>query len=291
MNVELRQLRYFVTVADELHFSRSAERLHIAQPALSQQIRKLENEIGVSLFHRTKRRVELSAAGEAMLRPARQAIAEAERAVDVARRADRGEVGHLTIGFVESAAMDLVPRAVRRFRLERPRVDVSLRELAVEAQIDGLRSGVLDVGILRQPADTAGLELATVAEEGLVVVTADAHPLAKRRRVSAPSLVDEPLVLLSREMVPGLYDQIVALQHKHGGANIAQEATSIQAVLGLVAAGLGISLLPASVKSLAREGVSFVDLSVSPRSRIEVAWRESDRSPLTAAFIRAAQLR
>jgi DNA-binding transcriptional LysR family regulator len=287
--VELRHLRYFLAVAEELHFTRAAQRLQMAQPALSQQIRKLEAEIGVALFHRTKRLVELTAAGQAMIRPAHQALAEAAAAVEAAQRAARGEIGHLRIGFIESAAMTFVPAAVRRFRQRHPDVGLSLRELAVEAQIQGLLADTLDVAIVRLPLTSRGLELATIADEPLVVVAPSAHPLAGRSRVSPAALAGEPLVLLAREMVPALYDQIVSLQHEHGGAQIAQEATSIQAVLGLVAAGLGVSLLPASVKSLGRAGISFSELRPSPRSTIQLAWREGDRSPLTAAFVEAAR--
>lgn len=289
MSVELRHLRYFLAVAEELHFSRAAERLQIAQPALSQQIRKLEAEIGVELFHRTKRRVQLSAAGEAMLRPARQTLDEAVAAVEAAQRAARGEIGHLTIGFIETAATTIVPLAVRRFREDHPEVGLSLKELSVGTQVEGLRSGALDVGIVRPPIDAEGLELMSVTDEGLVVVAPDAHPLAKRARVGPRSLAGEPLVLLAREVVPGLYDQVIALQREHGGAVVAQEATSIQAVLGLVAAGLGVSLLPASVRTLARTGVDFTTLAPSPRSSVLAAWRRSDRSPLTAAFLAAAR--
>jgi len=289
--VELRHLRYFLAVAEELHFTRAAERLQIAQPALSQQIRKLESEVGVALFHRTKRLVELTAAGQAMVRPARQALTEASTAVEVAQRAARGETGHLRIGFIESAAMTFVPQAVRRFSQAYPDVGLSLSELAVDAQVERLRSDRLDVAILRLPARTDGLALASIADEGLVVAAPDSHPLAGRDRISPAAIAQEPLILLAREIVPGLYDQIIALQHQHGTAWIAQEATSIQAVLGLVAAGLGISLLPASVRTLARSGITFVTLSPSPRSEIQLAWRESDRSPLTAAFVEAAHAR
>lgn len=244
----------------------------------------------MALFHRTKRHVELSAAGQAMVRPARRALAEASAAVEAAQRAARGETGHLRIGFIESAAMTFVPRTVRRFSADHPDVGLSLSELAVDAQVERLRSGLLDVGILRLPAHTDGLELVSLADEGLVVVMAESHPMAQRKQISARTLAGEPLILLARQMVPGLYDQIIALQHQHGGAHIAQEASSIQAVLGLVAAGLGVSLLPASVTTLARTGVSFVALAESPRSAMQIAWRESDRSPLTAAFLDAAQI-
>jgi len=187
--------------------------------------------------------------------------------------------------------MTFVPQAVRRFSQAYPDVGLSPSELAVDAQVERLRSDRLDVAILRLPARTDGLALASIADEGLVVAAPDSHPLAGRERISPAAIAQEPLILLAREIVPGLYDQIIALQHQHGTAWIAQEATSIQAVLGLVAAGLGISLLPASVRTLARSGITFVTLSPSPRSEIQLAWRESDRSPLTAAFVEAAHAR
>lgn len=289
MSIELRHLRYFIAVAEELHFGRAAQRLGIAQPALSQQIQRLEAEIGAELFHRSRRRVELSAAGAAMLAQSRRALADASGAVDSARRAARGETGLLTVGFIESAAGLVLPRAVRSFRERHPRVELVLRELGVDAQLAGLHSGVIDVAIVRPPVEGEQLRVETVLEEGLVVAVADDHLLASRRRVGPRTLAGEPLVLISREVVPGLYDQIVALQPGGRAAEIAQEASSIQAVLALVAAGIGVSLLPASVRSLDRRGVVLVDLRPSPRSEMLVAARRGDRSPLTESFIAAAR--
>lgn len=289
MSVDVRQLRYFLAVAEELHFGRAAQRVQIAQPALSQQIRRLEAEIGVELFHRTKRHVELSTAGEALVRHARRALDEVDAGIDDARRADRGEIGALTIGFIESAATTIVPTAVREFRGDHPNVALTLRELSVDAQLDGLRSETLDVGIVRPPVEPGNLALEQVVDEPLVAAVPSGHELAARRRIGAVRLAREPLVLLAREMVPGLYDQVIALQQEHAGAaTIAQEATSIQAVLGLVAAGLGISLLPASVRALERSGVSCVSVVPSPRSSMLLAYRRGDRSPLTRAFVAGA---
>jgi DNA-binding transcriptional LysR family regulator len=286
MTLQLGHLRSFLAVAEDLHFGRAADKLHIAQPALSQQIQRLESEVGTELFHRTKRRVELSAGGKAFVAPARQLLADAQSAVTIARRAAGGETGHLTIGFIETAAGTVLPAAVRSFRSTHPDVGLTLRELGVGAQIEGLRQGTLDVGILRQPIEESGLHVEAVMEEGLLVAAPSSHATAARTRVSAKALRGEPLVLLAREVVPGLYDQVLALQHDQGEpAQIAQEATSIQAVLGLVAAGLGISLLPASVRSLERTGVVFTTLHPSPRSSMLVAARSGDRSPLTEAFL------
>lgn len=290
VKVELRHLRYFLAVAEELHFTRAAARVGIAQPALSQQIRRLEGEIGAELFHRTRRNVELSAAGMALLPFARRALGEVSGAVEAARRAAHGEIGTLTVGFVESAAAAVVPAAVRRFRRDHPEVDLTLRELGVGIQLEALRSGALDLAILRAPVTADDLAVAPVLDEGFVVAVPDGSELARRRRIRPRDLSGEPLVLLAREVVPGLYDQIIALHEDSGlRAQIAQEASSIQAVLGLVAAGLGISLLPASVRSLDRAGVVFLTLAPSPRSSMLIAARPEDRSPLTRAFVAATR--
>lgn len=290
MTVELRHLRYFLAVAEHLHFGRAAARLQIAQPALSQQIRKLEGEIGVELFHRTKREVQLSAAGLALRSFARQALGDVAAGVEAARRAARGEIGSLTVGFIESAASTIVPVAVRAFRAAHPDVGLTLRELGVDPQIEGLRAGTLDVGIVRAPVVADDLRLERVLDEGLVIAAPAGHPLAARRRIAPRTVAGQPLVLLAREVVPGLYDQIIALHEEQGtAAALAQEATSIQAVLGLVAAGLGVSLLPASVRSLDRAGVVFITLAPSPRTSMLVASRRGDRSPLMPAFVAAAR--
>ena len=290
MNIELRHLRYFLAVAEGLHFGRAAEQVGIAQPALSQQIKRLEAEVGATLFVRTTRNVRLSVAGEALRPHALRALEEVRAGSLAAVRASRGEVGHLTVAFIETAAAALVPSAVRRFRAERPDVGLTLSELAVGAQLEGLRSGSIDVGIVRPPAHSQDLVVESVAEESLLAAVPLAHPLASRQRISAAALTGEPLVALSREVVPGLYDQVVALLAEHGSAaRLTQAATSIQAVLGLVAAGLGIALLPTSVRSLSRDGVAFVALAPSPRSIVCTVHRRGDDSPLVAAFLAAAR--
>ena len=290
MELEVRQLRYFLAVAEELHFSRAAARLGIAQPALSQQIKRLEAGIGVPLFRRTKRHVELTPAGMAMVAPARGALSQVAVARTAAQRAARGETGQLTIGFIESAAAAVIPAAVRRFRGTRPEVGLTLRELSIDAQLAGLRSRALDLGIVRAPIHEPGLVLEPLIQEGLVAGVPEGHDLARRKRIGPGRLAGEPLVLLSRDVVPGVHDQVIALLEEHGPRiAIAQEATSIQAVLGLVAAGLGITLLPASAASLTREGVRFVAVSPSPRSTMLAAWRRDELSPLPEAFVAAAR--
>jgi DNA-binding transcriptional LysR family regulator len=290
MNVELRHLRYFLAVADELHFGRAAAHIGIAQPALSQQIRRLENEVGTELFHRSTRQVKLSAAGEALAPYARRALEEAAAGAEAAARASRGEVGHLTVGFIETAATALIPQAVRRFRSELPDVTLTLRELGVAPQVEAIVGGRLDVGFVRPPVSSADLRIESVGEERLIAALPSSHPLSRRRRIKPDDLIDQPLVALSRETVPGLHDQVIGLLGEHGGvARITQEATSIQAVLGLVAAELGTAVLPSSASTLSRDGVAFVQIAPSPTSSMLAISSRTGHSPLVAAFVAAAR--
>jgi len=290
MDVELRHLRYFLAVAEELHFGRAAERVRVAQPAISQQIQRLEQAVGTRLFDRNRREVRLTPAGETLRAYAQRAVDDVELGVHAAQRAAAGEIGHLTVGFLETAASTLVPRAVRGFQAAYPDVELTLRELSVGAQLDGLRSGRLDVGFVRPPADGGEILFERLIDEELAAAVPSGHPLAGRESVVARTLAGEPLILLSREVVPGLYDQVLALSQEADatGGNIAQEATSIQAVLGLVAAGLGIAILPASVRSLSRTGVSFVSIRSRHRSPLFIARRRGDDSVLVERFIAAA---
>lgn len=286
----LRNLHYFTVLAEVLHFGRAAERIGIAQPALSQQIRKLESEIGAELFRRDRREVRLTRAGEAFRPHAARALAEVTGGAEAARLTAAGEVGHLTIGFIESAAATIIPHAVGRFRAERRDVGLTLRELGVSTQLEQLHAGQLDVAVVRPPIDGRNLLLEEIAIETLLAAVPSGHPLAGRDRVRPEALADHPLVVLSRQVVPGLYDQILRIQQEAGGSGrIGQEATSIQAVLGLVAAGLGVAILPESVRSLSREGISFVPLQTPQRSTMIGAFREDDDNPLLRAFLDAAK--
>ncbi|HET6830665.1 MAG TPA: LysR family transcriptional regulator [Solirubrobacterales bacterium] len=290
MDVGLRHLRYFLAVADELHFGRAAERVRVAQPAVSQQIQRLEQAIGTRLFERNRREVRLTPAGETLRVYAQRAVDDVELGIRAAQRAAAGEIGHLTVGFLETAASTIVPQAVRRFQAAHPDVELTLRELGVGAQIDGLESSRLDVGFLRPPVESGGLVFEKLIDEDLVAAVPSGHPLAGRDSVVARTIAGEPLVLLAREVVPGLYDQVLAFSQEAAGAgNIAQEATSIQAVLGLVAAGLGIAVLPASVRSLSRVGVDFVAIRSRHRSPLYIARRRGDERALVARFIAAAR--
>jgi DNA-binding transcriptional LysR family regulator len=189
------------------------------------------------------------------------------------------------VGFIESAAASIIPLAVQQFRDRWPDVGLTLRELSVGRQSELLRSGRIDIGILRPPFDDSGLSTEEIVEERLIAAVPAHHALAGRGHITAKALRGEPLVSLERDVVPGLYDEVIALlQDADVGSQIAQEATSIQAVLGLVAAGLGISLLPESVQTLGRDGVTFVPLHSQRRSTMVMAWRQGEDTPLVEAF-------
>ncbi|OJU95999.1 MAG: hypothetical protein BGO23_09180 [Solirubrobacterales bacterium 67-14] len=284
--MELRHLRYFSAVAEELHFGRAAERLHIAQPSLSQQIRKLERAIGAELFDRRRRSIKLTPAGESLAEHTRRTFDDIDRAVTAAQDAARGVVGRLAIGFVETAAIGVVPEAVRRFRGTHPRVALELRELSIHAQTDGLVRGNLDLGFVRTDPGSTDLVIERVLEEHFIAAVPAGHPLADREHLAPGEVISEPMVVIEREQIPGLYDETMSIARQYGeGINIAQQATSVLSILGLVSAGMGLSLLPDSVRELAFVGIRYVELDPSPRTSIlAVRHREND-SPQIEPFL------
>jgi len=288
--VELRQLRYFVAVAEELHFRRAAERLHISQPPLSQQIRALEEELGFALLVRTRRRVELTPAGAAFLRDARAILGELDGAVAGARRIDAGLTGRLRINFVGSALFSTVPGTVERFRRSRPGVALELRERATADQLRAVRAGVADVGLVRPPIeDDDSLRVETVLRERTVAALPAAHPLAALGRVPLRRLADEPLVLFPRDQAPGFHDLLIgALADTGAGPRVIQYAPEMLTIIGLVAAGTGVSLVPASVSRLALDGVAYRPVTGAPRSELVAITRAGDDSALVRAFVAEA---
>jgi len=268
----LRHLRSFVTVAEERHFGRAAERLHIAQPPLSQQIRRLEAEVGVELFVRTTRRVDLTAAGAAYLERARALLAAVDAAADEARRVAAGAVGRLSIGCVGSATYSLLPALSRRLAEELPGIDFAFHgEMLVAAQVEALRSGAIDVALLRPPADDAGLTLAVLREERLVVAVPEAHPLAERRQVRVADLAGADLIVHSAGRRSAMYDVVRGLLAGAGVTpRIRHEVGETSTLVTLVAGGLGVAVVPEPVGALALRGVAYRPL-VRPARSIELA--------------------
>ena len=289
--MELRHLRYFVAVAEELHFRRAAERLHMSQPPLSQQIRQLEEEVGAKLLLRNQRKVELTAAGASFLVSAREILAAVEGAARQARRVQRGEVGRLAVGFVGSAMYSFVPELLRAFRVQAPDIALRLHEMGTTEQLRQLDDGRLDVGFLRTPGRWPGIAFETVLEEPVVVALPDVHPLAKRSLLRLTDIEGEDLVLLTPAGSPGLRAALSgAITELGGDDRIAQEVAEMQTVIGLVAAGVGISLVPESVRALDRPGVAYRPLEGgAPALKLEMAWRAADGSPVLAAFLEKAR--
>jgi len=285
--IELRHLRYFVTVAEELHFGRAAERLHMAQPPLSQQIRQLESELGFELFHRTRRRVELTQAGQVFLTECQKVLQQLDLAIQTGRQASRGEVGQLSIGFVSSAAYNVLPEILQQFRLQAPGVTLELQELTSDQQLARLREGRLDVGFVRPPIPTEDMESMTVFQEDLGVALPAHHPLAHEAAVPLRSLAHQPFILFPRPLAPGLYDQIISLcQRANFSPQVVQEAIQMQTIISLVAAEIGVAIVPVSLENLKRTGVVYRPLQEdTPQAAIALVWQQHPTSPTIQRFL------
>lgn len=287
----LRHLEYFVAVAEELHFGRAAERLHMAQPPLSQQIRRLEEELGAQLFYRTKRRVQLTEVGQAFLQEARLTLAQAEQAVRVAQRAGRGELGQLIVGFVGSAGYGTLPHLLKIFRERFPDVNLVLRELTSAQQVQALRNARIQVGFLRSPVRGNDLVFEDIQREPLLVALPEQHPLASRLRIPLQALAGESFIIFPRHLGPAFYDQIITLCQQAGfSPNVVQEAIEMQTIVSLVAAEIGVALVPASIRHWQRVGVMYRELEgETTMTTITMAWRKDDTAPVLHTFLNAVR--
>lgn len=289
--MELRHLRYFVAVAEELNFRRAAERLFIAQPPLSIQIRQLETEIGTPLFSRDSRRVALTPAGIAFLEDARAILARVDAASHRAARIGRGDEGCLRVGFASSTTYDLLPVAVRRFRERYPDVDLQLSELLGHEQTEALREHRIDVGIAVQPLPSDAVAVEPVAMVPLLVALPDGHRLAQLEEVALRELDGEGFIQFPRPEGSG-FAQFVAERFAEAGIRprLVQITEELQTALGLVSAGLGFTLVPASVQSLHRDGLALRHLTPPvPEIRLGVTHRVGETSPLVQRFLAVAK--
>lgn len=287
-SVDLRLLRYFVAVAEESHLTKAAARLGIRQPPLSQQIRVLEQELGVTLFHRLPRGMELTESGRALLDDARNIIALTEQAVEGVRRVSLGEAGRLTVGFTGSAAFHpFVPSVIRRFRESAPNVRLVLEESSTGELMEDVSEGRVDVAFIRGAyGPDRGVVVETVLEETMLAAFPADHPAVKgraRKRIALSELADESLILYRRHSGPGLYDAIISACSAAGfSPHVAQEAPRMLSTLSLVAAGLGVSLVPASLRRVNIEGVVYISVSqpTELRAPLNLIWRDA---PLSGA--------
>ena len=291
MNIELRQLRYFVAVAEEQHFGRAAARLHMTQPPLSQTIQSLEAALGTPLFARTKRSVVLTPAGSALLPEARRILQQAAALPGIARRATSGESGLLSLSFVSTADYSVLPPLLREFRERYPQVQIDLREATTDVQLEDLMQGRIDAGLLIPPLHDkarAELDYLTVLSEPLVLAAPQGlKGLRGKEAVALKAVADMPLIIFPRRIAPAFHDAIVGCFRDAGlTPRIGQEAIQMQTIVGLVSAGMGIALVPQSVSNLKRPGVEY--RALSDRTAVfetGLAWRRDNASPVLHTFL------
>lgn len=289
---DFRQLRYFIAVAEELSFTRAAQRLHLSQPPLSQQIQSLERDLGVRLFERSKRHVVLTGPGELFLEQARQILQQAEDARRQVGEAAAGFSGHLRLAYTVSVSFHpALPQTLLRFGLKAPNVHLLLDEMYTEPQFSALRAGQIDVGFVRdEPAhgdDAKALRLEVIDREPLLLALPSGHPLATRRQLRLGEVGNQPFVTQPREQAAALYDRLVQLAAKADfHPQIRQHAQQLTGLLALVAAGIGLALVPATMRAVRLAGVSYVPLHDPDACLLlAVASRANDPSPVLAQFL------
>ncbi|RVU17693.1 LysR family transcriptional regulator [Streptomyces antnestii] len=279
--MELRQIRYFLALAEECHFGRAAARLHVAQPALSQQIKQLERELGISLFHRSTRHVELTEAGRDLTGYARTLLAEAERARVRMAELATGHAGRVSVGFIGTATYDVLPRVARTVQARLPHVTLELRGELLSPQLaDGLLDGTYDLAVLRSAAAAEELTSTPLRTEPLMAVLPAHHPLAAGPRISLGSLAGEPFVIHPAQARSAMYDRVLSACRRAGFqppslVEVGETATLVV----LVAAGHGVALVPESVRSLRLDGVTYVPLTDPDTIDLVLARRTHGNSP------------
>lgn len=286
--MELRHLRYFLAVAETLNFSRAAEQLNMAQPPLSQQIQALEKELGVKLFNRNLRPLQLTHAGQAFLPEVYEIMTQVDRASRIAQQASRGEVGQLAIGFNSAAMQTVLPATLKAFREQFPLVTLKLWELDSQLQLEQLDNGQIDCGFLHTQ-QREKVHYHVLFKEPLVVALPDSHTLANQKVIELNALIDEIFILPPPKMGHSFYYQVVKLCEASGFVpKVIQEARFLQTVLGLVVSSMGIALVPASMQNLKRTGVVYRD--VHPTFKVEtlLAWKQQSPSPVLNHFLKTA---
>jgi DNA-binding transcriptional LysR family regulator len=289
--VELRHLRYFIAVAEELNFSRAAERMHMAQPPLSAAIRQLERDLGVDLFVRTTREVKLTEAGRAFLQGARRTLADAERAAEDAKRAAAGELGHLRIAYSWSTRFETLPALGRGFRAGHPDVELLAQEMWNARMPAAFQSGSIDIAVSLCPEIAAELELAPIRKERMVALLPEAHRLAGEEPIPLSALADEEFVVFPREIAPRLHDAFMAIFRRAGfEPRVRNESFHTGWDLGVLTEIPAVALAPQTVAGGLPDGIVAVALG-EPTDSLEtcLVWRSDDSSPAVAAFVAIAR--
>lgn len=291
--MNLRQLRYFIAVAEELHFGRAAERLHVSQPPITRQIQALEEQLGAQLFNRTPRGVELTQAGALFLDEARNIVGLLDQAADRVHRASEGGLGRLDIAIFGTAILSFIPRIILEFKRRYPDVKVVMHALNKTAQIEALQNRAIDLGFNRMLTPVPGLAIEELASEPLYAVVPDPGPLAGRSSMRLSELSQEPMLLFPASRAQGFVEKVTGLCHEAGFApNVAQVVGDGFTAMALVAAGFGVCLVPASITSVIMEGVKCIPLEGMDKSaRVDISciYREADPSPILANFLEVAR--
>jgi DNA-binding transcriptional LysR family regulator len=286
--IDIRRLFYFVAVAEELHFTRAAGRLHIAQPPLSYQIQQLEKDLGVQLFERNRHQVQLTEAGKVLLDEARRIFAQLEQTVRQVRRVGHGEVGFLTLGFVPSASNSVLPTILQAFQQQFPAIQLFLKEMNPDQMVQALHDHRIDVGMVYMPLADSVLCAQTVLREPFVVALPVSHPQAREEPADLHTLAAEYFIVPSRyAAMPGLYAHVMEACHQAGFTpKVRQEAWLMQTIIGLVAANMGIALVPASIQNLHRTGVIYRPLrDITREVELGVVWRRDSTFPVLQRFL------
>lgn len=289
--MDLRRLRYFVAVAEEQSFSRAAQRLHIAQPPLSSQIKQLETELEVRLFDRTSRGVRLTEAGQLLLEESRRLLSQVEQTARAVRRVGNGEVGRITLGFVPSASNEVLPELLKLFRSRFPGVELFLREMRPDQVVSSLHTGQTDVGFLYLPLEDPALDVACISREPLILALPEAHSLASRSSVDLSDVAGEPFIMPARYQMPGLYGQVTQAcrEAEFTPEAVQKDVWMMQTIVGLVAGNLGVSLVPASLRNFRRTGVVYRSVAdLSPTVELGMVWRKGNQGPAMESFLSCA---
>jgi DNA-binding transcriptional LysR family regulator len=287
--MELRRLRYFIAVAEELSFSRAARKLHMAQPPLSNQIKQLEEELGVLLFERTSRGVRITQAGELLLEEARRIFVQMDQISRIVQRVGHGEVGRLTLGFVPSSSNEVLPPILRAFTDRFPGVELFLREMRPDLIVQRLHDKQIDAGFLYLPLEDASLNVEKVSREPLVLALPETHPLSSEPQVELQAVAEEPFILPARyQLMPGLYGQVTEACRQAGFVPnaVQKDVWLMQTIVGLVAGSIGVALVPASLRNLRRKGVVYKSVyGLSPTVELGMIWRGDDRGEVLSSFL------
>lgn len=292
--IDLRQLRQFVAVAEELNFRRAAERLRMSQPPLSQTIKSLEDELGTPLFNRTRRKVELTAPGRVLLDQAHRVLSQMDRALDAARGAAQGMIGRVSVGFVPSLAYEILPAILRQFRAHHPAVDLHLEEMATVDQTDALLQRRIDVALNRPPTFfSRGILQEPLMRERLIAALPAEHRLLKQKTIRLKDMSEEAFLLIPPRWGTGYHTRVLdACQEAGFVPRVMQEPKYMHTIVGLVAAGIGVALVPSTMKNLTPVGCVYRDLADRTAALsidLGVAWHQSDASPVLHAFLEAAR--